>query len=175
MNSSEEVLMDQIVHQEKQLVFSRFSSVDAMRIGHWMYERAVEQELNIAIRITVNRRQLFYWSADGASPDNEKWISRKENVVYHFYKSSYYMSLLMKQKQANLAVKYGVDPNEHVAAGGAFPITLSGVGVVGAITVSGLSQREDHQFVVDAIETFLKNCEGGIDFYASGRKASTYR
>ncbi|MET0302587.1 MAG: heme-binding protein [Microbacteriaceae bacterium] len=41
------------------------------------------------------------------------------------------------------------------ANGGVFPITVTGVGVVGAVGISGLPQVEDHAFVVDQLRAFL--------------------
>jgi len=41
------------------------------------------------------------------------------------------------------------------AHGGAFPIRIRDVGVVGSISVSGLPQADDHAFVVEMIEAFL--------------------
>ena len=42
-----------------------------------------------------------------------------------------------------------------VLAGGGFPLKLRGVGCVGAVTVSGLPQREDHEMVVAALAAAL--------------------
>ena len=42
-----------------------------------------------------------------------------------------------------------------VLAGGGFPLKIAGVGCVGAVTVSGLTQREDHEVVVAALAAAL--------------------
>jgi uncharacterized protein (UPF0303 family) len=49
----------------------------------------------------------------------------------------------------------GIDPMEFAPAGGGFPILLAGTGVVGAVTVSGVPQRQDHGFVVEMLCKFL--------------------
>jgi uncharacterized protein (UPF0303 family) len=41
------------------------------------------------------------------------------------------------------------------AHGGAFPIRIKDVGVVGTVTVSGLPQADDHAFVTEMIGAFL--------------------
>lgn len=43
----------------------------------------------------------------------------------------------------------------EAAHGGGFPLTLEGLGCIGAITVSGLPQVEDHDLIVDALEGLL--------------------
>jgi uncharacterized protein (UPF0303 family) len=49
----------------------------------------------------------------------------------------------------------GLDPAEYAAHGGAFPLRVPHIGVVGVVTVSGLPQAEDHALVVEAIEDYL--------------------
>jgi len=46
---------------------------------------------------------------------------------------------------------YAVSPADYVDAGGSFPIRIEGVGVVGTITVSGLSQEADHRLATEAL------------------------
>ena len=50
-----------------------------------------------------------------------------------------------------MADRFGLTLNEFAAHGGSFPISLAGTGVIGAVTVSGLPQRDDHQLVVEAL------------------------
>jgi uncharacterized protein (UPF0303 family) len=44
-----------------------------------------------------------------------------------------------------------LDPRDHAAHGGSFPLLVRGTGCVGAVTVSGLPQRVDHELVVEAL------------------------
>jgi uncharacterized protein (UPF0303 family) len=43
----------------------------------------------------------------------------------------------------------------YAAHGGSFPINITGSGLIGTATVSGLPQAADHALVVEAIERFL--------------------
>ena len=42
-------------------------------------------------------------------------------------------------------------------AGGSVPVRVRGVGVVAAVTVSGLTSEEDHDFAVEALDAFRRN------------------
>jgi uncharacterized protein (UPF0303 family) len=48
-----------------------------------------------------------------------------------------------------------LDPHLFAAHGGAFPILLRGTGCIGTVAVSGLPQLQDHQFVVETLDSFL--------------------
>jgi uncharacterized protein (UPF0303 family) len=92
---------------------------------------------------------------DGTSPDNWHWITRKEATVYRFHHSSYYMGRYLASQQTTIEQKYFVPEREYAAHGGAFPLIIDGLGVVGVVAVSGLPQAEDHQLVVDAMEDYM--------------------
>ena len=53
------------------------------------------------------------------------------------------------------AEKFLLDEREYAAHGGAFPVIVRDVGVVGTVTVSGLPQEEDHRLVVAVLRAFL--------------------
>ncbi len=108
----------------------------------------------IAIDIGFFAQPLFFHAMPGTTPDNVAWLRRKRNVVRQFHRSSYAVGLWLKQKQSSLEER-GLDPRDYAAHGGGFPIFVQGVGCIGAITVSGLPQREDHELVVEVLAGFL--------------------
>jgi uncharacterized protein (UPF0303 family) len=110
----------------------------------------------MVIDIRIGNRPLFYMAMPGTTPENPDWVRRKVNTVYRFHKSSYRVGLEYEHKGQKFDMSRGLDPMEYANAGGSFPIHIIGTGVVGAISVSGIPQREDHNFVTEGIAQFLK-------------------
>lgn len=150
-----EMLLLNIEKQEKELVFDYFNSSAALNIGLKIIEKAKNLSRPITIDIAKNNQQLFHYSFDGSSPDNDEWIRRKNNVVNRFFRSSFYIGIKLKSINKSMEEKYLISSKEFAAYGGAFPIILKNSGVVGTITVSGLSQEEDHNLVVESIKEYL--------------------
>ena len=146
----------QIARQEEALRFDSFSESDAWALGSQMREAAAARKLPLVIDIRIGNRPLFYAALPGSAPDNVEWVRRKVNTVLRFQKSSYRVGREFALKGTPFDISRGIDPASHVAAGGGFPIHLKGTGVVGAVTVSGIPQRDDHGFVVEMICRFLK-------------------
>jgi len=144
-----------IALQEEKLQFERFDALMAFEIGTRIKTIAEKRKVAIAIDIQLHGWPLFYFAMPGTTPNNADWIRRKRNLVMRFHKSSYAINLQMKQQKTTLAERYGVNPGDYVAAGGGFPLKLRGTGCVGTITVSGLSQKEDHELVVKVVAGFL--------------------
>jgi uncharacterized protein (UPF0303 family) len=142
---------------EEQLVFTRFDNTDAWRLGSAMVAAATERELPITIDIRRNGHQLFHAALPGTTAENDSWIDRKVNVVNRFGAASYLVGRRLAASQTELDEALGVEPRLFAAHGGAFPIRIKDVGVVGTITVSGLPQADDHAFVVELIGAFLRS------------------
>lgn len=140
-----------IARQEAALQFPRFNEENAWQLGTRLRQMAVARKHTLVIDVRRFGHPLFYCALPGTSPDNPVWAQRKSNTVARFHRSSYYMGLELQLKGTNLLDRFGLSLNECAAHGGSFPITLAGTGVIGAVTVSGLPQREDHQFVVEAL------------------------
>ena len=141
--------------QERRLVFDRFDNLDAWRLGSAMVTAATERSLPITIDIRRHGQQLFHVALPGTTAENDSWIERKVNVVNRFSAASYLVGRRLAAGGTELDEAMGVEPRLFAAHGGAFPVRIRDVGVVGSITVSGLPQAEDHAFVVEQIEGFL--------------------
>jgi uncharacterized protein (UPF0303 family) len=144
-----------IAAQERQLRFERFGEEDAWKLGVLLREICISRQFPVVIDIHRTGHPLFYSALAGSAPDNAEWARRKGNVVARFHRSSYGMGLELQQRNATLEARYGLPLSDFAAHGGSFPLTVSGVGVIGSVTVSGLPQREDHELVVEALCTCL--------------------
>jgi uncharacterized protein (UPF0303 family) len=120
-----------------------------------MVAAATNRSLPVTIDIRRHGQQLFHAALPGTTPENDSWIERKVNVVNRFAASSYLVGRRLAASGTALDEALGVEPRLFAPHGGAFPIRIRAVGVVGSITVSGLPQAEDHAFVTEMIEAFL--------------------
>jgi uncharacterized protein (UPF0303 family) len=141
--------------QEEALQFDHFDEADAWALGTMMRERAASRSLPLVIDIRVAGRPLFYAALPGTAPDNAVWVQRKINVVMRYHMSSYRKGRELAAAGKALDEASGVLPIDVAPHGGCFPIRLRGTGVVGTVTVSGIPQREDHNFVFECLCAFL--------------------
>jgi uncharacterized protein (UPF0303 family) len=141
--------------QEDVLQFKAFDEAAAWKLGIQMRDQALAKKLPFVIDIRIGIRPLFYVAMPGTTPENPDWVRRKVNTVYRFEASSYRTALEYKRKGNAFDASRGLDPLQYAAAGGGFPIRIIGTGVVGAVTVSGVPQRDDHNFVAENIAKHL--------------------
>ncbi|RKM97945.1 heme-degrading domain-containing protein [Streptomyces xinghaiensis] len=141
--------------QEDRLVLRRFTHEDAWRLGCLLADTARQRLAPVTIDIRRGHQQVFHCALPGTSPDNDDWIDRKRRVVERFSESSYLVGTRFRAKGTTFEASSPLDQCLYAAHGGSFPIRVEGAGVVGAVTVSGLAQAEDHAMVVEALENFL--------------------
>ena len=153
-----------IAQQEKTLVFPHFDSDRAWQIGLQLREMAVARGAVMVIDVRTFGLPLFFTAVNGATPDNVRWVQRKARTVEHFRVSSYAIGLGLQQASTTLADKYSLPAAEFASHGGAFPLTVKGAGVIGVVTVSGLPQRKDHEFVVEALCAVLGHDASALAF-----------
>ncbi|MEU6194931.1 heme-degrading domain-containing protein [Streptomyces sp. NPDC047061] len=148
--------VEDLEKQEHRLVFRQFTYDDAWALGSLLVEMARERQAPVAVDIHRAGQQLFHAALPGSTPDNDAWIARKRRVVERYGSASYLVGARFRAKGTTFEESSRLDPDEYAAHGGAFPITVENVGVIGTVTVSGLPQLDDHRFVVEALESFLK-------------------
>jgi uncharacterized protein (UPF0303 family) len=147
--------LEELERQERELQFDRFDFDTAWRLGLALVDAGRERDLPIAIDIRRNGQQLFHASLPGSAPDNDAWILRKTRVVDRFGMASFHVGERARQEGTTFEEQMRLPPGEYAAHGGAFPITVRGVGVVGTVAVSGLPQLEDHELVVAVLTEVL--------------------
>ena len=152
---SDEDLIPELERQERELVLSRFDNADAWQLGSLLVQLATERGLPVAIDIRRGAQQLFHAGLPGSVADNDRWIERKVRVVERYGASSFLVGRRLAADGRELGAAHGVDPADFAPHGGAFPVRIRDVGVVGVVTVSGLPQADDHALVVEAITAHL--------------------
>lgn len=155
--SGAEHLVDPAVlaEQERALVLPRFTNDDAWRLGCLLVDLAREQGAAVAIDVRRGGHRLFHHAMEGTTPDNDDWLERKARVVQRFETSSLAVGERFRAKGTTFEASSRLDPALHAAHGGAFPLRVRDVGVVGVVGVSGLPQVEDHALVVRGLTRFL--------------------
>lgn len=141
--------------QEQELQFTEFTSDTAMTLGLAIVAQARALGKPIAVDIFRGGQQLFHFSFDGMSPDNDQWLARKRRCVDRFHMSSAHVGARVANSGLSLEDRYGLSRAEYAAVGGAFPIRIRNVGVVGSIAVTGLPSDEDHGIIIGAIQKYL--------------------
>ncbi|MDQ0209452.1 hypothetical protein BMF89_08840 [Arthrobacter sp. SRS-W-1-2016] len=146
--------LEALKRQEEELIFTSFDHGDAWRLGSRLTGMA--QAAGHAIGIDIRRPGLILFRAalPGITPDQESWIARKSALVLRMESSS----ALVEARLSSA----GIDPvasgwlgADYAVTGGSFPVRVRGVGVVAAVTASGLSSQEDHDLIVEGIRKHL--------------------
>lgn len=156
MPEEEQALLAQLLEQEQTIQFDEFSNRTALDIGLRLVAAARDAGKAIMVDIRRDDLLLFQHAMDGTGADNADWIRRKNNVVRRSAHSSFYAGNYYRSIGTSFEEHWQLDPRDYAAHGGAFPLLLKGVGMVGTITVSGLPQAEDHALVVSVLKAFLE-------------------
>ena len=148
---------EEIYAMERTVELSKFRADDAWKLGCMLVKWGQKHKKEMVIRISVNHHLLFHYAFDGTSVENDSWAQRKENMVYYTGHSSYATALYLQHKGETPTERYGLLAVQAAASGGEMPIRLQGAGVIGVLTVSGMSQQEDHALVFSMLKAYQEN------------------
>jgi uncharacterized protein (UPF0303 family) len=133
------------------LQLAHFDEATAWELGTLIKGLCESRQVAVTIEVRRAKETLFFYAMEGVVPNNAEWVRRKRNVVELLHRSSYAVGMSNQKDNTSLPQKTGVSLNDYAEHGGSFPIRVKGVGCVGAVTVSGVPQRDDHAIVVEAL------------------------
>jgi len=145
------------------LEFPHFNETTAWELGTRMRTAADAAGQAVLIEIRIGDHCVFRSAMPGTTPANADWARRKQNLVNLLHMSSYRLDLA-RSEGTDIVGMMGLAPRDHVAAGGSFPVRVTGTGVIGTVTVSGLTSRDDHNLVVETVAAYLGVDLGGSRF-----------
>jgi len=146
-NMTDEECISLIIRQEAELAITALDEEVAFAIGSAIRAQAASAALKVVIDIRTWDRQLFLAGTPGVNADNAEWVRRKSNAVRRWQKSS--LRQFLERGRNNIPPQQtGADSRDFIMAGGSFPLRVGGAGIVGALTVSGLTGWEDHYLAV---------------------------
>jgi uncharacterized protein (UPF0303 family) len=145
-----------ILEQQEQLLrFTSFNAETAWELGNILRASLIERHPGGTIEIELANHLLFACATPGANPGQADWIRRKRNTVHRFGRSSYAIGRLLESNNETLESRHYLNVADYAAHGGGFPVLLEDTGPVGSVVLSGLPQRDDHNFVVSALAQIL--------------------
>lgn len=141
--------------QEEILQFTHFTNEDAWELGSLIASEARRRQKQVLASIRLNNGYtVFQFGSSGTTLYNEHQIAMKHNTVKMMEKSSLHVYTLL-QKAENSPEEWLLDAKVYGISGGAFPIRIEDVGVVGAVIVSGQDHVSDHDFLIKCISKYL--------------------
>ena len=143
-----------IAGQEETLRFGSVSEKDLQAIGRDAASRIRAMGRTGIVEVNINGLTVYMESIN-ANTDNMEWVRRKRNLASRFWRSSLHTALEYRKTGKTLEGR-GMDWRDYALSGGSFPILLESGIPVGTITVSGMTEWEDHQTAADAIAAFLE-------------------
>jgi len=149
-------LPEALLEQEERLALASCSVDDALWIGRWLLDRAVEQALAVTIEVWHGDRLVFRAARPGTDAHNDLYLAGKLRVVRHFRHASLYERVRHLAADTTFEAATSLRFPEYAPNGGGLPLMVRGTGMVGVALVSGLPQVQDHALVVEALEAFLE-------------------
>jgi uncharacterized protein (UPF0303 family) len=151
-----------LAQEEKSFTFAHFTCEHAWVIGNILRNALRTASISAVIHISLSSHMTLFHapSLPGTMPDAETWIQRKQNAVFRWGHSTWYIGCQFDGDYKRFAEYHAMSGDEwskYTIEGGGYPIFVKGVeGVVGAVVVVGadLDGMQAHGVIVRAIEEY---------------------
>lgn len=148
-------MLNKIASIEQAYSFQTFNADIAIEIGMIFLNIAKRDNLPIVVDISSHDLIYFHFANQGATANNERFIQRKTNTVMRFFHSTWWVSYKVNHDAQSMHEKYGTNNEDFTHLFGGWPIIVKGLGVIGSICVSGLTQEQDNQLIMDGLNQYF--------------------
>ena len=138
------------------MIFEHFTELDAHTLGESMRAEALELELPIVIDIRAGDTPLYAVMLPGATAENFDWARRKRNLA-NLTKQDTWSHGQRRLEGHDILDELGLDVRDYASHGGCIPVFLADSVLVATVTVSGLPQKEDHEFALKHLQKLWKS------------------
>ncbi|MEI5989792.1 hypothetical protein A5881_001285 [Enterococcus termitis] len=135
----------------EKITLKKFTNKIALDMGRKIIELSESRNQEIAVEVRRLNHTVFLYIGETLPADKHNWLRRKANVAILFEESSLNVKMDLEKGSMSLDKTFALRNSDYIAKGGSIPIFVENAGMVGAITVSGLKDVEDHQIIVDAL------------------------
>lgn len=135
----------------RKITLDQFDNTIALEMGLKVIELAKQRQHAIAVQVDRLNQTVFLHVCEGVCSDKHNWLRRKANTAKHFEDSTLYIKQDLQNRGKTLSDPYQLASQDYIAMGGAIPIFVKNAGMIGVITVSGLTDEADHQLIVEAL------------------------
>lgn len=151
--------MQEIIQAEESRTLPRFTHEDAWSMGLMARALCRERALSVSVSVEKCGQIVFQCAMEGTAPDNDRWMEGKRAVVRLTHHSSLYTYEKLQAAGKSQRERMFLDDLRYYCVGGSVPICVAGVGVIGSLTVSGLSSAEDHTLAMEILERYGKTLQ----------------
>ena len=139
----------------REINVDEFSNDVAFEMGLKVIELARSRGVSIAVSVDRLNHTVFRFVSDSMPADKQDWLRRKANVAIRFEESSLAVKEELAKKNMTLIETFGLEAKDYVAKGGSIPIKVNAAGLIATVTVSGLSDVDDHELITTALCQYL--------------------
>lgn len=141
--------------QEEILQFTHFTNEDAWELGSLIVAEGKKRQIPLMASIKrTSGLTLFRYCSDHVTLQDEQCLERKFHTVRAMEKSSLLLYSMFKKNEEKQE-DYFLDPAQYYVVGGAFPVRVEDVGVVGTVVVNGMDHVAGHDLIVKCISKYL--------------------
>ncbi|MGO4533696.1 heme-binding protein [Leifsonia sp. 2MCAF36] len=144
----------ELLLEEDALILERVDEVTCYSLGRYIVELGLEEQQPLTVSVRLGDREVFHAGLPGSTAVNDVVVTAKWNTAKRGGHSSLFERNVWLARGTTFEEATGLTFPAYAAFGGAVPVWQQGQDHVQAfVTVSGLSQEEDHALAVKAIRS----------------------